>query len=325
MSSTFLRRVRITNFRSIAHCDVALSPLTLLVGPNGAGKSNFIDAIRFVRDARIHGPSTAVSKRELGLSGVLRTGQESFTIGMDLSDGLYELTVGRGSDDLSDSVEYRRPSECRDLARMQFYSPDVDAMRQITALRPGDLLAESAANGADVLYQLASRAPEALTRINDYLRAIVPSVQAVRVEALAELRVLTFDQLLDGGSKVFRAAHMSDGTLRALAILIALFQRSDAPLIAIEEPETGLHPSGAALMLDAMLEASLTTQILATSHSPELLDRKDIPEDSILSVTSESGETRIAPLSAASRSALRDGLCTAGELMRMGQLNPDPE
>jgi hypothetical protein len=38
----FLHRVRLENYKSIAHCDVELKDLTFLVGPNGAGKSNFI-------------------------------------------------------------------------------------------------------------------------------------------------------------------------------------------------------------------------------------------------------------------------------------------
>src|SRR3954467_3838607 len=49
--STFLTRVLLENYKSIARCDVSLSPLTFLVGPNGSGKSNFLDALRFVADA----------------------------------------------------------------------------------------------------------------------------------------------------------------------------------------------------------------------------------------------------------------------------------
>src|SRR5713101_3554241 len=49
--STFLTRVVLRNYKSIAACDVQLCPLVFLVGPNGAGKSNFLDALRFVADA----------------------------------------------------------------------------------------------------------------------------------------------------------------------------------------------------------------------------------------------------------------------------------
>jgi len=41
----YLTRVKLTNYRSIASCDVRLSALTFLVGPNGAGKSNFLDQV----------------------------------------------------------------------------------------------------------------------------------------------------------------------------------------------------------------------------------------------------------------------------------------
>jgi recombinational DNA repair ATPase RecF len=44
----FIRRVTIRNYKSIAACQVDLSPLMFLVGANGAGKSNFLDALRFV-------------------------------------------------------------------------------------------------------------------------------------------------------------------------------------------------------------------------------------------------------------------------------------
>src|SRR6266496_1447540 len=47
---TFLTRVVLRNYKSIAACDVRLGPLMFLVGPNGAGKSNFLDALRFVTD-----------------------------------------------------------------------------------------------------------------------------------------------------------------------------------------------------------------------------------------------------------------------------------
>ena len=49
--STFIRRVFLKNYKSIAACDVRLRPLTFLVGRNGSGKSNFLDALRFVADA----------------------------------------------------------------------------------------------------------------------------------------------------------------------------------------------------------------------------------------------------------------------------------
>src|SRR3954451_15889090 len=50
-SSTFITRVALENYKSIARCDVSLGALTFLVGRNGSGKSNFLDALRFVADS----------------------------------------------------------------------------------------------------------------------------------------------------------------------------------------------------------------------------------------------------------------------------------
>ena len=56
-----------------------------------------------------------------------------------------------------------------------------------------------------------------------------------------------------------------------------------------------------------------------------LLDDPSIPDDALLAVVAERNETRIGPLDDVGRSALRDHLYTAGELLRMGQLRPDLE
>jgi len=68
---TFLTRVLLENYKSIASCDVALGPLTFLVGPNGSGKSNFLDALRFVADALRSSLDHAIRDRG-GIPEVLR-------------------------------------------------------------------------------------------------------------------------------------------------------------------------------------------------------------------------------------------------------------
>ncbi len=84
-----------------------------------------------------------------------------------------------------------------------------------------------------------------------------------------------------------------------------------------------LHPAAAVILLDSLRNASSHTQIIVTSHSPDLLDDANIDTDSILAVVAEEGTTRIGPLDETGRSALRDHLYTAGELLRLNQLLPD--
>jgi predicted ATPase len=126
----------------------------------------------------------------------------------------------------------------------------------------------------------------------------------------------------------FTAENMSDGTLRALGVLTALFQSLNGgplrvPLVGIEEPEAAVHPGAAGVLRDGLKTASASTQVIVTSHSPDLLDDKSVDAEWILAVTNINGETKIGPLDEADRSVIRDRLYTAGELLRQGQLEPD--
>lgn len=173
--------------------------------------------------------------------------------------------------------------------------------------------------------------PQVKQRIEEYLGKIVPGVYGVDVKNMGPKDTLEFRQAVAGSQSPWRflAANMSDGTLRALGILVALFQSADSteprvPLVGIEEPEVALHPAAAGTLLDSLREAARETQVIVTSHSPDLLDDEDLDVDSILAVVAQDGTTGIGPVDAASRSALRDHLYTAGELLRQAQLASDP-
>jgi predicted ATPase len=162
----------------------------------------------------------------------------------------------------------------------------------------------------------------------EYLQTVVPMVHGVKRKSIGPMETLEFRQDMAGAKYPWRflAQNMSDGTLRALGILAALFQgnRDYAPtLIGIEEPETALHPAASSALREALNRASQETQIIVTSHSPDLLDDRQLSADSLLSVVSEKGETRIGPIDEASRQVIRDSLFSAGELLRLNQLAPD--
>jgi predicted ATPase len=126
----------------------------------------------------------------------------------------------------------------------------------------------------------------------------------------------------------FLAQNMSDGTLRALGVLVALFQVNpdySPSLIGIEEPETALHPAASAALREALMRASKSSQIIVTSHSPDLLDDPNLDPGSLLAVESVGGETKIAPLDGANTEVLRQKLFSAGELLRMDQIAPNRE
>ena len=167
-------------------------------------------------------------------------------------------------------------------------------------------------------------------RVLNFLSKVVPGIQGIDIRHIGKKETLEFRQLVGTNKDPWRfmAENMSDGTLRALGVLTALFQSADnqdktVPFVGIEEPEAAVHPGAAGVLRDGLRSASLATQIAVTSHSPDLLDDKEISDAQILAVVNRNGETIIAPLDEAGRSVIKERLFTAGELMRLNQLGPD--
>ena len=95
-------------------------------------------------------------------------------------------------------------------------------------------------------------------------------------------------------------------------------------MVGIEEPEAALHPAAAGVLIDALFQASRTRQVVVTSHSPDLLDDERLTSDHVVAVLGREGCTEIGAIDEAGRIALLNHLYTAGELLRLDQLQPGP-
>lgn len=216
------------------------------------------------------------------------------------------------------------------LVSMNFTNLNPKLMRELQKPQDGRLLKPAGENIASVIGHLERLRPDRLETIREYLQNVVPLVQSVERKQVGPMETLEFRQSTGVSNDPWRflAQNMSDGTLRALGVLVALFQGNQdfAPtLIGIEEPETALHPAASAALRDAVNRASKNTQIIVTSHSPDFLDASEISSDSILAFVSIAGETRIATLENSCRQAIRYQLFTVGELLRLNQLEPDSQ
>jgi len=214
------------------------------------------------------------------------------------------------------------------LTAMGFYNLNPKLMRELQKPQDGRLLRPAGENIASVIGHLERVAPDQMTLIQEYLHSVAPMVHGVERKSIGPMETLEFRQDMAGSRHPWRflAQNMSDGTLRALGVLSALLQSNvdySPTLIGIEEPETALHPAASAALRDALVRASEATQVLVTSHSPDLLDDRSIDADAVLAVVSEAGETKLAPLDEGSRQVMREHLFSAGELLRMNQLAPD--
>lgn len=217
------------------------------------------------------------------------------------------------------------------FSRIEVYNLDPRAVSAMQRPDPGDILRRDGSNAASVLQRLS---PSAREEIRGNLTRIVPGVSDVETKLLGSQETIEFRQLVQGQENPWRflASSMSDGTLRAFAVLLAVFQtmpgsmgRPTPLLIGLEEPEMALHPAAAHVLLSALRQGAHGCQILITSHSPDLLDNSDISSDSMLAVENQNGLTRIGPLDQAGKMALKEHLFTPGELLRLNQIKPDPE
>ncbi len=90
-----------------------------------------------------------------------------------------------------------------------------------------------------------------------------------------------------------RAADLSDGTLRFLLLLTILGVPDPAPLIAIDEPEAGLHPRMMSIIAAIAGNTALKSQVIFTTHSPEFLNAFDPQDPPAVTVVASNGSETI--------------------------------
>jgi predicted ATPase len=210
----------------------------------------------------------------------------------------------------------------RTLASMRVYSIQPGKLREMQDPDSGLGLRADGSNAASVLEEIKRNAPEDVDRIGEVLATIVPNTNRVRTIKHGQKLSLEFtQQWAKDQSLKFEAFSMSDGTLRAVGLLAAVYQRPTPSLIVVEEPEATIHPGALGAVLDLLSHASRKMQVIVTTHSPEVLDAKWIGDSHIRIVVWQAGATRITNVSDASRQALQQHLMGAGELLRSNALD----
>ena len=143
---------------------------------------------------------------------------------------------------------------------------------------PKESLVDGADNLALVLQELDFLG--AHDRIREYLRRFCERFEDVKVRVGAGIAQAFLREA--GLVEMLSAIRMSDGTLKFLCLLAALFHPKPPPLICIEEPELGLHPDALQLVAEALVEASESVQLIVTTHSDALIDSLSDRPDSVL-------------------------------------------
>ena len=206
------------------------------------------------------------------------------------------------------------------LVNMRTYCIDPLTLRSDHEQYGNMELDEDGSNAARVLRWMERKSPEDWEEICGLLASAVPGFAEVHARRRNGKLTLEFLLNMRTGRARFDASDMSDGTLRTLGILVAAYQRPAPSLIAIEEPQASIHPRALGVILDVLRDAKRSSQIVVTTHSPDILDAKWIKDRHLRLVSWEEGVTRVDTMAPSVKRAMAEQLFGAGELLRSNAL-----
>ena len=212
---------------------------------------------------------------------------------------------------------------CEMLAGCHLYHLFPNSLREPQKTADSHPLTANADNLASALRDMIQKENRFLPDLKHALNYAVPGITDIRVSRAGSFQVVELKHEREGGKSRgswFDLSYESDGTIRLLAMLTALFQEPALPLIGLEEPELAIHPGAMAVLAENMVEASLRGQVVVATHSPDLIDR--MPIESIRAVSAESGSTKVGRVASHQLKSVRQGLFSAGEIHSMQGLQP---
>ena len=181
------------------------------------------------------------------------------------------------------------------VERWAFFNISPHIARESSRETTDPALGSRAENLAALLHRL-EREPgdKSLESLSAALRTVIPGFRTVEPFLTDHDARWTFRVIEDALSAPLPPRSVSDGTIRLLSLMvIAMRGGKENNLIAIEEPENGVHPHLHEHIVDVFRGTSDQVQIIATTHSPGFLDHLKPKE--ILLFGKEDGLTRILP------------------------------
>lgn len=228
--------------------------------------------------------------------------------------------------------EFPIPSAARVLlANMAFY-PGFDVTRfsslrtKASEIRPFTTLVPNGENLGTVLHEILTRYDYRVSadELRAFLGAAYPSFEEIHCDTTFGAPPQVLVRVRERGmQRSMELWELSDGMLRFLCLATALLNPLAPPLVALDEPEVGLHPRLLPIVSDMIKTASERTQVLVTTHSPDLLSCFDIADVAVM------GRVEDKPVAAWHRPADRKTLVqmlknvtgeTLGDLHKSGEL-----
>ena len=271
----------IRNYKVLREADFRLRPLTLIVGPNASGKTTILEAIELLLrvsrdDAALHlrdGTLSRTPQGDLMLACRGRYAGEKAFFQVSLSAGDDRSFETRLGDLRPGSREYKKA--IGDTVKLRF---DLEKLAAPSYPKQTSLVLPPDGEGlSSILSGLHLEHPARFRDLVDRLRQVIPVVRDLRVRrASLDKNLVGYELLFDmKGAESVPARAVSHGTLMALGVLTVLATPNPPKLLLIDDLESGLHPKALGDLVQQLRkvqEQDPELQIVATSHSPYLLD-----------------------------------------------------
>ncbi len=303
-----IESIEFTNFKALRKTTLPLSPFTLLLGPNGSGKTTVLQASQSL--AFLAAEPNAVNGRIAVQQGVWlsllsvtapdRNAVVEIRLRMRLNNQVSIIVFkwqasGPATLEFSDEngLALKNPDALlalKWLGRMQTYSLDPAAIAAPVQVNSGSLQG-SGAGLAAVLDDLKDNYPERWELLLAEMRRWLPEYDYIQFDKPSPGHKGIVLRTKKGGHRI-PARELSQGTLVALALLTLAYLPDPPSLVGLDEIDRAMHPrllrhlQGALYRLsypESCDETRPPIQVIATTHSPYLLDLyRDHPEEVVL-------------------------------------------
>jgi predicted ATPase len=209
----------------------------------------------------------------------------------------------------------------KDLFSWSIYNFEPSVMRKPNAVKQDFQFQTTGENFSSVMHSIQSEHGATFNEIASLLKTALPEVRRLFTALTKEGQTYVS---LEEEPMTMRvpAWAMSNGTLRLLGQLAALFSPKPPALACYEEPENYVHPALLSLLADVLKSAETKNQILISTHSPYLLD--NFSPHHLIVVEKKNGCSQFSFVS--KKKGLKEALRVLGlgEIWRSGQLGGTP-
>jgi predicted ATPase len=219
-----------------------------------------------------------IGKYEIDFSGVKRTAT------ITLPEQLHDSEIAKESN--SPFLRYNEPGTILEQKYFLPYFTDVFSSTSFFDIDPklpkkavpisGKADLEFDANNLAIVLRNIIAQPENKKTFNNLISDLLPFVENIAVDSLADKSFLFKMQEAFCNSTYLPASLLSDGTIIITAMIIALYFQNPNSFTIIEEPERNLHPSLISKLVAMMKDVSTHKQLLVTTHNLEVIKNCDI-------------------------------------------------